>query len=107
MLGIFKDVLTQPEFRQEKIDLAMSEMRSGIARRNDDAHGVAAREFAGIVYGKDTPYGWQIEYATLGHITRGDIVAFYRRYFFPDNMLMATMSPRVMWPSVAYSICQP
>src|ERR1039457_348596 len=88
-LGIFKDVLTQPEFRQEKIDLALSEMRSGIARRNDDAHGVAAREFAGIVYGKDTPYGWQIEYATLGHITRGDIVAFYRRYFFPDNMLMA------------------
>ena len=89
VLGIFKDVLTQPEFRQEKIDLAMSEMRSGIARRNDDAHGVAAREFAGIVYGKDTPYGWQIEYATLGHITRGDIVAFYRRYFFPANMLMA------------------
>src|ERR1022692_4742461 len=32
VLGIFKDVLTEPEFRQEKIDLAMSEMRSGIAR---------------------------------------------------------------------------
>src|ERR1035441_10172111 len=51
VLGIFKDVITEPAIRQEKIDLAMSEMRSGIARRNDDAHGVAAREFAGIVYG--------------------------------------------------------
>lgn len=89
VLGIFKDVLTQPEFRQDKIDLAKSEMRSGIARRNDDAHGVAAREFADIVYGKDTPYGWQIEYATLDHIARADAVAFYKRYFFPANMLMA------------------
>jgi predicted Zn-dependent peptidase len=89
VLGIFKDILTQPEFRQEKIDLAKSEMRSGIARRNDDAHGVAEREFADIVYGKDTPYGWQIEYATLDRIARADIVAYYRRYFFPANMLMA------------------
>jgi len=89
VLGIFKDVLTQPAFRQDKIDLALSEMRSGIARRNDDAHAVAGREFADIVYGKDTPYGWQIEYATLDNIKRADVVAFYKRYFFPANMLMA------------------
>jgi len=89
VLGIFKDVLTQPEFRQDKIDLAKSELRSGIARRNDDAHGVAEREFASIVYGKNTPYGWQTEYATLDRITRADVAAFYRRYFFPANMLMA------------------
>ncbi len=89
VMGIFKDVLTQPEFRQEKIDLAKSEMRSGIARRNDDAHGVADREFADIVYGKDSPYGWQIEYATLDRIGHGDVVGFYKRYFFPANMLMA------------------
>ncbi len=89
VLSIFKDVLTEPEFRQEKIDLAKSELRSGIARRNDDAHGIADREFSDIVYGKDTPYGWRIEYSTLDHITRADVVAFYQRYFFPANMLMA------------------
>ena len=89
VLGIFHDVLTQPAFRQEKIDLAISEMRSGIARRNDDAHGVAEREFADIVYGKDTPYGWQMEYATLDNIKRADVATFYKRYFFPANMLMA------------------
>jgi len=89
VLAIFKDVLTEPEFRQEKIDLAKAELRSGIARRNDDAHGVAEREFADIVYGKDTPYGWQIEYATLDQITRAGAIALYKRYFFPSNMLMA------------------
>ena len=29
------------------------------------------------------------EYATLDHIKRADVVAFYKRYFFPANMLMA------------------
>jgi zinc protease len=89
VMDLFKNVLTGPEFRQEKIDLAKEEMRSEIARRNDDAHGVAQREFANIVYGKDTPYGWEVEYATLERIQRSDLVAFYQRYFFPANALLA------------------
>jgi zinc protease len=89
VLSVFKDVLTAPQFRQEKIDLAKSELRSEIARRNDDAHGIATREFSDIVFGKDSPYGWQIQYSTLDHITRADVIAFYQRYFFPANMLMA------------------
>jgi zinc protease len=89
VLGAFHDVLTQPEFRQNKIDLAKNEIRSGIARRNDDAHGVSEREFANIVYGKDTPYGWEEEFATVNRITRDDIVGFYKRYFFPANVMLA------------------
>ena len=89
VLGAFHDVLTGPAFRQERFALAKSQLRGGIARRNDDAHGIAQREFANIVYGKDTPYGWQIEYATLDRIERTDLVGFYQRYFFPSNVLLA------------------
>lgn len=89
VLGIFHDVLTQPEFRQDKIDLAKTQYRSSISRRNDDAAGIAQREFTNIVYGKDTPYGWQIEYATLDRIQRSDLIAFYQRYFFPANTIIA------------------
>jgi zinc protease len=89
VLSAFHDVLTQPEFRQNKIDLAKNEIRSGIARRNDDAHGISEREFANIVYGKDTPYGWEEEFATVNRITRDDIVGFYKRYFFPANVMLA------------------
>ena len=68
-------MLTGPEFRQDKLDLAKTQMRSGISRRNDDAHGIAEREFADIVYGKDTPYGWHEEYATIDRIKRADLQA--------------------------------
>ena len=89
VLGVFHDVLTEPQFRQERIDLAKSQLRSGIARRNDDAHGIVQREFANLLYGKDTPYGWQMEYATLDRIERKDLLDFYQRYFFPANVMVA------------------
>lgn len=89
VLAIFHDVLTAPAFRQEKVELEKTQLRSAISRRNDNAGSVAAREFANLVYGKDTPYGWQIEYATVDNIQRDDLVAFYRRYFFPANILLA------------------
>jgi zinc protease len=88
VLGVFKDVIAAPEFRQDKITLARTQLRGAIARRNDDARGVAEREFAGIVYGKDTPYGWDMQYATVDRITRGDLQDFYKRYFFPANIML-------------------
>ena len=89
VLAAFHDVLTEPQFRQDKVDLAKSQIRAGIARRNDDANGVAQREFASIVYGRNTPYGWQIEYSTIDRISREDLAAFYQRYFFPANVMLA------------------
>jgi len=91
VLRIFHDVLTKPAFRQNKIDLAKTELRSGISRRNDEPRGIMEREFADIVYGKNTPYGWQLEYATVDKITRDDVAGFYQRYFFPGNIMLAVM----------------
>jgi len=89
VLGDFHDVLTGPEFRQDKLDLARTEISGGIARRNDEAHDIAEREFTNIVYGKNTPYGWQEEYDTINRVTRADMAGFYRRYFFPANTMLA------------------
>ncbi len=89
VLAVFKDVLTNPEFRQDKLDLTLTQYRSSIARRNDDASGIPGRELTRILYGKDTPYGWQPEYADLARITRQDLVSFYRRYYFPKNVMLA------------------
>ncbi|MGH9572243.1 MAG: M16 family metallopeptidase, partial [Candidatus Acidiferrales bacterium] len=89
VLGAFKDVLTSPAFREDKLDLSKTQLRSMIARRNDEASGIANREFTNIVYGRNTPYGWMIEYSDLDKIQRQDLVQFYQRYFFPSNVLLA------------------
>lgn len=89
VLEIFKDVLANPEFRQDKVDLAKTQLRSSISRRNDDAGSIASRELASIVYGRNNPYGWMIEYEHVARIQRQDLIDFYRRYYFPKNMLLA------------------
>jgi zinc protease len=88
VMGIWRDILEQPEFRQDKVELAKMQLRSGIARRNDEPSDIASREFLSIVYGRDTPYGWDMEYADLDNIQRQDLVNFYQRYFFPANLMI-------------------
>jgi zinc protease len=86
VLALFRDLLTGPEFRQDKVELAKTQARSEISRRNDDPDGIAQREFSDLVYGRNTPYGWMIEYADIDNIQRQDLVNFYRRYYFPANI---------------------
>ena len=89
VLRVFKEVLTDPEFRQDKIDLSISQMDSGIDRRNDDPQGIAEREISSILYGRDNPYGWSIEHADIARIRREDLQQFYHRYYFPKNIMLA------------------
>jgi zinc protease len=89
VLGLFHDVISDPEFRADKIELAKTQERSSISRRNDNPGGIAQRELYRMVYGPDTPYGGELEYDTVNAIQRDDVVAFYQRYFFPANIIFA------------------
>jgi zinc protease len=89
VLAAFHDVLTAPAFREDRLELIKTQARSGIARRNDDAHGISQREFSELIYGSRTPYAWREEYATIDNIKRDDVVKFYQRYYFPANVILA------------------
>jgi zinc protease len=89
VLALFKEVITQPAFAEDKVKLALTQANSGISRRNDSAGSILGREFTNLIYGKDTPYGEREEYATIGAITRADMVAWHDRYYFPANTMLA------------------
>jgi zinc protease len=84
---IFVEVLQKPAFRQDKIDLAKTQARTAISRRNDEPQGIMFREAQRLGYGPDSPYARQTEYATLNNITRDDLVAFHRRFVQPNNIV--------------------
>src|SRR5262249_35150670 len=77
VLDLANDLLHNPEFRQEKIDLAKDLLRTGIARRNDNLGQIAGREAAKIGYGAHSPYARVPEYATLAAVTRQDLVDWH------------------------------
>lgn len=89
VIDLFYSVVTEPAFAKDKFDLAITQSRSAISRRNDDSGDIMRREFSNLIYGKETPYGDNEEYATLGAITREDAIQWHDRYYFPANMILS------------------
>ena len=87
-LPILADLLQHPAFPQDKIELSKIEQRDAIARRNDDPQSIAFREYNRMIYGKDSPYGRLMEYATVNAIARQDLVAFHKQYFQPESVIL-------------------
>lgn len=87
-LNILADVLRNPKFPDDKIELAKIAQRAAIARRNDDPQSIAFREFSRVIYGKDSPYGHITEYKTIKAIDRDDLVNFHKEFFQPENVIL-------------------
>lgn len=87
-LSILADVLRNPKFPEDKIELAKIGQRDAISRRNDDSQAIAFREFNRILYGRESPYGHIPEYRTIRAVGRDDIVDFHKRYFQPENIIL-------------------
>jgi predicted Zn-dependent peptidase len=88
-LRIVRDLLNDPAYPDDKIELALTQQRSAISRRNDDAGGIADREFNKILWGKDHPFAQQIEYEDLANIGRDDLLTFHKRFYHPDECYIA------------------
>jgi zinc protease len=88
VLDVFNDVLRNPEFRQEKIDLAKDGIRAGIARRNDNLGQIAGREANKLGYGPNSPYARVAEYATVNAVTRQDLLDWHAKHVYPNNIIL-------------------
>ena len=88
VLAAFADVLRQPAFEADKLEVAKTAVVAGIARQNDNPQGIAFREFSEIVYGEGSPYARNETYATVAAVDRDDLVAWHQRSFHPNNVIL-------------------
>jgi len=84
---VFNDLLREPEFRADKLELAQKEYYDNISRRNDNVSGIAARESLKLAYGANSPYAREAEYATVGAVTRQDLIDWHKQYVHPNNII--------------------
>ena len=88
VLPLFAEVLQEPAFASPQLELAKTQQRGAIARRNDDPQNITTREFNKLIYGADSPYARTVEYETLDNISRQDIIDFYQQYVRPENIIL-------------------
>ena len=84
----FNDVLRNPEFRADKLDIVQKEEEDAISRRNDDVGEIAHRETVKLAYGADNPYAREAEYATVAAVTRQDLIDWHGKYVHPNNIIL-------------------
>ena len=84
----FVDVLQNPEFRADKLEIAQKEEEDSISRRNDEVREIAQREAVKLAYGADNPYARIPEYATVAAVTRQDLIAWHGKYVHPNNIIL-------------------
>jgi len=89
IFAITLDVLLHPDFKADKLALAKRQATAGIARRNDDAAGIAAREATFLAYGKLSPYARQVEYASINSVELSDLTTWHSATVAPNNMIVA------------------
>jgi len=91
VFAAFDDVLRNPEFREDKINIAQKGSYDAISRRNDEPSQIAGREAAKLVYGAGNPYARVPEYATIAAITRQDLVDWHARFVQPNNIILGVV----------------
>jgi zinc protease len=88
-LELLVDVVRNPAFSPDEIDRQKEQAISSLQVSANDPDYVASVLFGRLVYGFH-PYGLPGSGTaeSLGAITRDDLVAFHRRFFVPNNMIL-------------------
>ncbi len=88
LLEIYADLVMNPAFPQDKLDLARNQSLESMRRRWDQPMQVGSFLFQEKLYGADTPYGRRSTPTTLKAITPQDLAAFHERFFAPNNLML-------------------
>jgi predicted Zn-dependent peptidase len=88
---VFVEILREPVFAQDKLDLAKVTENTMIARRNDEVGSITSREATRLVYGPDSPLARNTEYSAIKAVTRDDLVAWHKRFYQPNSVLLGVV----------------
>ena len=91
VVRLFSDVLRKPVFEEDKIEVAKQQVKTGIARRNDNVGGVVGREFNKLIRGADSPLAAVAEYETVASVSRDDLVAWHGKYYHPNSTMLGVV----------------
>ncbi|GAA5066748.1 M16 family metallopeptidase [Lysobacter panacisoli] len=88
-VGLFAQMLRQPRFDQKEIDRVKATWIAGIRQEKARPNGAALRVLPPLLYGEGHAYAMPLSgsgtEASIGSLTRDDLMAFHRAWVRPQN----------------------
>ncbi|MCO6432268.1 MAG: insulinase family protein [Deltaproteobacteria bacterium] len=88
VLSLVADVVRNPRFQQDRLELWKGQAFESIKRRRDDPNTVASLAFKQLVYG-DTPLGQVLVAEDVRRIDRIDLLRLHRQFVKPAGSALA------------------
>jgi len=88
-LDLFFDMLRNPAFQQDRLDLYKGQLLQAIERRNDNTNEIESREWNRLLRGEKHFSNIFSTKASLSSLTREDLLAFHSRYYHPKDLILS------------------
>ena len=88
-LELFFDMLRNPAFQQDRLDLYKSQQLQAIERRNDRTEEIESREWNRLLRGDKHFSNAYSTKASITSLTREDLIDFHKKYYHPGNLILA------------------
>ncbi len=89
-LDLLRDVVLAPTFPEDELKRKVAEIQAAIKRSEENPETVASRALGRLVF-PGHPYGRPVEgtIASVGRLTRDDVIRFHREHARPDTTIVA------------------
>jgi predicted Zn-dependent peptidase len=95
-LTLLSDIVRNPAFAPSEVERIRAQRLSGLASERTQPAAIAARALPPLMYGTDSPYGRSFtgtgDAATIGALTRADLIAEHDAWVRPDNATVFVVS---------------
>jgi zinc protease len=104
-LEIYSDVVTNPSFPENELELQRKSRLATLMQRKDDANAIAGIVYSSLLYGRNHPYGHPAmgDEQSVRATTNEDVRRFYETYYRPNNaalIVAGDVKPATLMPKL-------
>jgi predicted Zn-dependent peptidase len=85
VLELMADAAINPLLTEEEFDKEKEKFLEGLKAEEKSIDAISSRVGDALIYGANHPYGEYVTEETINNVTFGDAVAYYEKYFNPNN----------------------
>lgn len=91
IMELMADAAINPLFTEEDFEAEKKKLLESLKSQEKSVDAVASRVGSALSYGIHHPYGEFMTEETINNITYGDVIAFYEKYFNPNNAYLVVV----------------